>query len=91
MMLALATESCECNRHFGKLFELQDPATIQKQLTLLPLSVRMQKILLRKNVEIHFCFSTRGAGLPPSCSGLPQVVVSTFCLAVALDCDGVAL
>jgi hypothetical protein len=63
--------------HFGNFFGLQDSATNQKQLTLLPLSVKMQKILLRKNVEIHFAFSSRGAGLPPSCSGFPQLI-STF-------------
>jgi hypothetical protein len=63
--------------HFGIFFGLQDSATIQKQLTLLRLSVKMQMILLRKNVEIHFAFSSRGAGLPPSCSGFPQLI-STF-------------
>jgi hypothetical protein len=62
----------------GFCFGLQDSATIQKQLTLLRLSVKMQMILLRKNVEIHFAFSSRGAGLPPSCSGFPQIVISTF-------------
>jgi hypothetical protein len=61
----------------GFYFGLQDSATIQKQLTLLRLSVKMQMILLRKNVEIHFAFSSRGAGLPPSCSGFPQLI-STF-------------
>jgi hypothetical protein len=56
-------------------FELQDSATVQKQLTLLPLSFRMQKILLRTNVEIHLVFFNPRCGSSSKLRAFPQIVI----------------